>query len=585
MDQYLPLNRISLASLDDDQFFSAHSTQPPSRLMSTFAPRGDGLLPEDASVVAFDRGENQQPLAALKATSFSQDTSTTSSSALEDRLVSSPAPAITTRRWSSVTGREQSLTACHYQGRLPLAARPQPDGYINKQEFNGILSNIRAYLSTRQHTAASRKPVPIVTNENDVPVSSLQSLPHTPYLELAELPEDQYLVSADNIAKILDIVVSGVRGIQADSAQPDCQSLLFSNGTYAKPTLQNQSIIPGMPAGADPATTICSPRPCFSAADGFEESRRLHSTPKTTYNDVCHDDVYLNCFDDGATGAEFSEPSEPVPSVDNCRGRYRSWPQSSQIARRVSFRPSPPQASFNPFEEQFHQARKRSISEPLPQIQPKDEVMHAATPAPMTSFPRLMSRSCTSDWLTPLGLYDDVENDELSEFQTTMPSLYSSGIDAHSGIPICKPLPILEEGSQATSTSPRHSPLQACHSSVQKRENRVSSQDDHLHEDDEERVGCSIGAASHRRIRIREPQGRRQDTNQNLFDGLRHYKFMPALDQAPEYIYTERLPHPSWMKAALAEDQAQKRSSRDLLQRILRQSNPSSTRSSRSNSS
>ncbi|KAJ8131102.1 hypothetical protein O1611_g2528 [Lasiodiplodia mahajangana] len=642
MDQCRPLNRISIASLEDDQFFRAHSTQPPSRLMSTFASRRDGSLPEDVPTAAqpserslrlfltqatlpsvdgqtsFDRAETHEVPSALDAISPSEGTSTTSSDAVKDSLVSLPEPSVTTRRWSSATGREQGLTACHYQSRLPLTTEPQLDYYIGKHETDSILSNVRTYLSTRQRVKNPRKPTLIVTNENNTLVTSIQAPADNP---LPASPENQYLVTTDNIARILDIVVAGVRGIQADGVQPDCQSLLFFNAGHAKPTLRNQNIIPGVSAAAEPATTICSPQPCFSAADGFEKSGRSYSTPKTTYSmpqrnldfrpsffrtllspntpkssmgsfsdsscqdDAYHDDVYLDCLNASVAGAEVSEPSGSVTLLDSYQGRHHSWPQSCRIARRVSFWPSPPQTSFNPFEEQFRQARKRSISEPLPQIQLRDEGIHVATPAPMASFPRLVSRSCTNDWLTPLGLFDDVENNEQSEFRTMISSLYSHGIDAHSGVPVCNPLPTLEEGSQTASTSPIHSPLEVCHPRLQTQENQGPPQGDQLHEGDGEKVGRSMGAASHRRIRVREPHNPHKDTTQNLVDGLRHYRFTPTSDQEPEYILSEQPPQPSWIRAALEGDGMQKRSSRDMLQRILRQSDPSSMRSSRSKSS
>ncbi|KAI1148921.1 hypothetical protein F4825DRAFT_469680 [Nemania diffusa] len=631
MDQCLPVNRMSLASLEEEQFFSAYSTRPTSRVISVSQEQGRPpesvaslsrtlepltshlpLLAETvppstndqatlckhstetyahlprhrhssptSSCYRLNQSKAQGPPDFIEVASSKEGMSTTSSNDVPDRLASSPAPAITTRRCSSATGREQSLVACHYQGRLPPMTRAQLDGFVSKKGMDDILCNVRAYLSAGQHTRSSRKPSMMVTNENDTPSALLQTLLDGPSIEMPALPEDQYLVTADNIAKILDIVIAGVRSsIQANDTQPGCQSLLFPNGTHAKPTLRSQNIIPGVSSVAGPATTICSPRPCFSLADDLEEPGRLHLKPKTTYSSSYQDDACYDCADADAAGVDCPESSRSVSLVYSSQGRHGSWPPSRGVAQKVSLWATP-RDSFNPFETQFQQAEQRSLSEPIPQRQPKNRVIYTSTPAPITSFPKLISRACTNDWLTPLGLFDDMDNGELSESETMIPNFYSHGVDAHSGVGIHNPLPILEEASQTTSTTPNRSPF---HSPIQEFGGQWSSHTGELDEDHGEKLGCPAGTTSHRRIKTREPHGRHKNMNENYLDGLHHYSFMPHSDGAPISVHGNRPIQPPWSHAPPVEDNGRKRSSRELLQRILHESDASSRNSSRSKS-
>ncbi|TGJ88416.1 hypothetical protein E0Z10_g368 [Xylaria hypoxylon] len=326
---------MSFASLEDEHFASAYSSQPASRLMSVFASHELGQLPEDLNSVVRpseplasvclpltkavpQSNHEQEPVLKpstdsrerspshhhfcptsirrrfnqtrfreqihLEAALSDEAASTAGSNAVINKLASSPAPAIMTRRWSSVTDTEQSLAAHHCQGRLPTVTRAQLDGYVSKQGMDGIVCNVRAFLSARRQSNGSGKPCMTVINENDIPPSSVQTPLDDPHPQMSALPEDQYLVTTDNIAGILDIVIAGIRSIQDDGAQLDYRSLLFSSGAPVKPTLRTQNIIPGVSAVADPATTICSPRPCFSLADGLEEFGGPRPAPKTTYS-------------------------------------------------------------------------------------------------------------------------------------------------------------------------------------------------------------------------------------------------------------------------------------------------------------
>ncbi|KAI0425906.1 hypothetical protein F5Y09DRAFT_351794 [Xylaria sp. FL1042] len=287
----VPSDRISFASFEDDLFFRAYSSQPTSRhmSMSVVAPQRQGVEEEQLPENVNSGARPSEPLASVcqplvEATLLDKGSPAVSSNV--DKLPASPVPIITTRRSSSITGREQGLSTCHDQGRLPPVPRTESHGHVKTQGIDGILCNVRAFLAARRQCAGSGNPATTVTNENNTPLSSLQTAPYKPHLQIPAEPDDQYLITTDDIIGVIDIVIAGVRGIRDDETQLDCRSLLFPSGTHAKPTLCTQNIMPGVSAVADPATTICSPRPCFSLANDSEKFGHLSSTPKTTYNEM-----------------------------------------------------------------------------------------------------------------------------------------------------------------------------------------------------------------------------------------------------------------------------------------------------------
>lgn len=255
----------------------------------------------------------------------------------------------------------------------------------------------------------------------------------------------------------------------------------------------------------------------------------------------------------------------------------RSWPQTRRATQRVSFQIGPLGDPVDPLERQVGQPGQRSKSEPNARYAAQGGCytgIAVAPPPPITSFPRLLSRSCTNDWLTPLGLFEDVNDEESDAHQTTTTDLYSRGVDAHCGPGVYTPLPILEEGSQTASISPTQSPVPDYHSpSPAYSENQWSSHTNESNESHGKRLGQSIGAAAHKRIKARDSYERHQGLGTSLFDGLQNFSLLPTLGQTTEFTRDDR------------SDKGQKRTSQGLLRRILQQSDLASIKSSRSKSS
>ncbi|TRX95582.1 hypothetical protein FHL15_003540 [Xylaria flabelliformis] len=183
------------------------------------------------------------------------------------------------------------------------------------------------------------------------------------------------------------------------------------------------------------------------------------------------------------------------------------------------------------------------------------------------------------------GLLDVTENHERTQHQEAIPDLYHRGVDAHSGVCLHTPLSILEEESRTTPTCPNCSPfLDAYDLSIQGSRDQWPPQTEESDRDHRQKLGRSIGVASHRRIKARESNNQQQDLKENLLDGLRRYSFLPLLDQTTETIRHDHPAPPSWMEIPPEGDKERKLSSQQLLQQILGQSDASSVESSRSKS-
>ncbi|KAI0553997.1 hypothetical protein F4679DRAFT_580161 [Xylaria curta] len=292
MAQDLPLYRTSFASLEDDGFFSAYSSQPASRLMSVFVSQRYDQLAEDANSIKrpseplvsvclplaepmLPCSREEPPVPECLAGSHNHFPkhhrfNPTSHCLQSNQPGGQKAPA------------EADTT---YHSHLPHLARAQLNGHISQKEIDNIIRNVQCYLCTRQHRDACRKSAIPMATENTVPISPSQALPESSYFD-AQTPalrDDQYLVTAGEILGVLDIIIAGLCKFKDDSIQPDYQSLLFPSNTPVKPTLSPQNIILGASTVVDPATTICLPRPCFSWADSIEAFRYPSPTAVTTY--------------------------------------------------------------------------------------------------------------------------------------------------------------------------------------------------------------------------------------------------------------------------------------------------------------
>ncbi|KAI1827250.1 hypothetical protein F4861DRAFT_399217 [Xylaria intraflava] len=563
-----------------------------------------GPVCPSATLGRLDKHSAPGSSAQLETDTHNGGTSGISSNNAADELVSSPATADTTRQWSSITGDQCSATACRCQCHLPIIAGAQPDGYISKQTIDGILCHVHAYLSGRRPSTCSDRVATAVTHDQAIPPSMTQPLPDNAQPERPAESPNQYLISSDDITGILDIVIAGIRNGKDDSTQSECRSLLLPSDTQAKPILRTENIVPSMSAVADPATTICSPRPHFSSTSFMDDPGSPRSTAKATYiSRRSITEINWGSFPDSLQrdDANVRETELHIPRVDALRHRefpwllplygsqsHRiSWPQPHRVAQRMNPNIIPHHGPPDNFENQFRRpSSQRATSEPFDQYPPMDQCKHVNSTIPITSFPRLTSRSCTDDWLTPLGLFDDIQNTELPQVRKIAVNLYNEGVDAHSGAYVYSTLPILEEDPQATPPLPTqsHQLFQQCNPHMQyDHDQRVPGADQGINHYGNH-LGHSIGVASHQRTETRESHDESRGLRGDLLDNLRRHSFMTLSDQKSDCTRRNRSAQPSRMGIPMGRDGMRGRSSQDLLRNILDRSDSSLVQSSRSKS-
>ncbi|KAI1380544.1 hypothetical protein F4677DRAFT_262300 [Hypoxylon crocopeplum] len=186
------------------------------------------------------------------------------SSFAESPISPSASPAAMARRSSTYIGirsprseRSQSLIASPLNGSIG----------ISRQGIDAIARNIRAFLSNRRHNDCSPRTDTLPTANENHPPSGFQkgqSVIRDSHARDDEATADSYLVTTNDVAGILDIVIAGIRRLHDDGSAAECLSMLLPKEPLLRPTPKLKAIIPGSPSIADPATTINSIQASFS---------------------------------------------------------------------------------------------------------------------------------------------------------------------------------------------------------------------------------------------------------------------------------------------------------------------------------
>ncbi|KAI1087214.1 hypothetical protein F5B19DRAFT_81444 [Rostrohypoxylon terebratum] len=191
-------------------------------------------------------------------------------------LISSPAsPSVD--GWNSVHSGSQSPRSEGSYFSDPIN--------IDQQGTEAIVSAIRAYLSGRRHNGCLPQLGVSTINENYPPsrLQTVQDALRGSSSGRSETIAENYLVTTNDIAGILDIVITGIRSIHRGPSAAKCLSMLLPKETLPKPSPKLKGIIPGSPTIADPATTISSVQASFSITGCSGNHRHYLDTPRTTF--------------------------------------------------------------------------------------------------------------------------------------------------------------------------------------------------------------------------------------------------------------------------------------------------------------
>ncbi|KAI1141387.1 hypothetical protein F5Y05DRAFT_259472 [Hypoxylon sp. FL0543] len=334
MAHYSTFHRLSVGSLDDDQFYSAPSSRLASRHTSLInaqckpeeqtahSPLSMEPLvsicqsrhsipesPPETQSPAF-RCTSKQRLASLQhhdnskvrqfcpkplghpfqrtlhGTSESilllqplKDDSNLGTSRHTPPPIPTPASPIVADHWYSMDIGNHSPRS--ERSHSSINCPPGNPISIDRRATDAIVRNIRAYLSDKRHNNCSPQSAMLRIVSENQPPSKLQARQNTQ--NASETATDSYLVSTKDIAGILDIVIAGVRCIYHDGSVARCLSMLLPKEALPKPILKLKAIIPSSPSIADPATTISSVRPSFSVASRPTSQSDQHSSARTTF--------------------------------------------------------------------------------------------------------------------------------------------------------------------------------------------------------------------------------------------------------------------------------------------------------------
>ncbi|CAJ2504826.1 Uu.00g122200.m01.CDS01 [Anthostomella pinea] len=478
-------------------------------------------------------GNSQEPRSPLLGAPAEDENAISSSLAPSLDHVISAVPVVAARRWSLVDLDDQAPSS-------PKVAPLNMEPGLDRQGVEGILSNIRANLSDKRHNdCPQRTSIARASNENRVPSPRASSDLDTTNNDRPRQPAsltDSYLVTTTDIAGILDIVIAGIRNTHVESSSAACLSLLLPRETQSKPKIK--AIVPGRPNIVDPVTTFSSVQPSFSLTGCSE------SATETLDRDNAQGPNAI------ATGSETASPSVSVSASRH----FSSSATSPRGTKRVSFDLDSVHEEMGTMAERFQRGERRSSSAPVPEASAREQPKRAISARSMTSFPKLLSRTCTDEWLTPATLLKHQKGDGDPRDTTMSSDLYQHGVDAHFGT-VQAHLPVLEESPMPSPPFMQTSPFEEVG----------------RYEANSKRLGRALGSLSHRRRSSFKPApSSDQAQNEGLLDKLRRYSFMPLLEQTPGGIRGASPPHPplerTWTELP---DRERKRSSKEMLQDIL----------------
>ncbi|KAI1338937.1 hypothetical protein F5Y15DRAFT_416698 [Xylariaceae sp. FL0016] len=288
-----------------------------------------------------------------------------------------------------------------------------------------------------------------------------------------------------------------------------------------------------------------------------------------------------------ASGTPLEAPKSTLPT---------SPPAGLRVSFDLSPIPTPAYENPNAFSERFDKLENRPGSAPVPNNPSRPTLKRGVASKSMTSFPKLLSRSCTSDWLTPIEMFSDSEADWSSVGGV---DLYDNGEDTQSVRGVDPPISIYSQGVDAHVREPANtvlSPLGASTRSatplshpsthLQRQQGRSLRQVD-SREVRGRKLGRSIGSTiRQRRISVRKKSESQEDQGEGILDKLRRYSFMPLIDQTPENIRRATpTPPPSWSPLRLLLPTADRKSSgQQMPEAILNRPKSQSYRSSKSSS-
>lgn len=462
-----------------------------------------------------------------------------------EQLVSSPAAPITTERWSSTSiGSPLRFVKSHSS----LGGICSQDQAASKNDIETVVSDICTYLSGMRH--------------DDCPRASAHSRSTTPARESGETSaidpgDESFLISIDDIAEILDIVIRGMRKLHGKHIPTGCLSVLLRKDSNARPSAGSNSIVPPSSCLVGPATTFSSVKPLFTAiGHGEVHQFETKSTRATFISKQSVTEVSWN-----STPARSIESRETCKSI-SIRAEATSNNFSSSVSRRARTTPVSPIGGdiLAPLAERVLAVTRRRSSEPIGDAvvgrqKSLGRMNTSASSETDIATTILGSDLCSDDWDTAS---EGVRNSDRASLDFTT-TLYECGIDAHTSAEIATDSAKLHRNCRTVMMDSLDAPCVRFTSrrSVDRQYGLV--------------MGTPIDISPYRRTSSARPkhgQGPTPAPNLTL-DKLRRYSFIPLEAQDPESSRRDRYPlQPPQIEDVPLREQG-KQSSKELLEEIL----------------
>ncbi|RSL63541.1 hypothetical protein CEP54_005092 [Fusarium duplospermum] len=237
-----------------------------------------------------------------------------------------------------------------------------------------------------------------------------------------------YLVGDDDIRDIVRIVLE--EGDKRKSmVETERKSTKGSTRSRSLPTLDESSnaFIPQSGTLADPATTISLPKTAYTSINSTD--MKVHTKTRGADTDTTATVVSRQSV------AEITWAQNYPPNYDEASGGHGRAasdcfsPTHGRLPSSMDDRRQSHPATANSDFVLRHYTTSRSTAEILADIMCNksfEKHQRISDGTVITSFPKLLSRHCTSDWQSPLPDIEDLT-------KHTPSTLYRRGVDAHCG--------------------------------------------------------------------------------------------------------------------------------------------------------
>ena len=245
----------------------------------------------------------------------------------------------------------------------------------------------------------------------------------------------RYLVTDDNLKDVIETVIEEMRQFNTcDLVDNQTCDGAAENCLLPKLNSRNNSIIPSTANAAHPATTISMPKTSFasivSPTDTGVQTKTIGVDKSSSATIVSRRSVAEISWTQQSPAVEAAEPFDPLRQALRHYSHCDLSTNNSPLETSGEGKQTDGPITLTGFSV-HHYTTSDNYADLVAEI---GRAQSTTSPTSkerndsITSFPKLLSRHCTNDWLKP-----PIEIDDL--IHSVSANLYNQGIDAHCGSP------------------------------------------------------------------------------------------------------------------------------------------------------